>query len=317
MAEPAQPSMIDRLRGYIPEPVSRALDPVAPLREMLQRYTMGAPARPPASAERPAPTEGGTLVTVPTTQPQQGPRRPSSPAVVTPTAAAAPPPPAQADQSQPSLLASLREAVAQDVAPLSSSERMGAFGRGVLSGRGSFLDNLSAGLAAQGQAEATRRAEMRQSIETQARLADMDRKAQLEKAQFAESTSPESLTGRLRESQIRENLARAGYYTQGGAGGGGARNRITPQLYSQMYNQAEQEARRQFPDPLPGMVERPGEAETRRANREAFRDRRLQQLLEGASQIQQGNLPTQGQAAPQAAAPAPAATIDASGRPIR
>lgn len=315
MAEPTQSSMIDRLRGFVPDPVARALDPVAPLREMLQRYTMGAPARPPEPPERLAPIEGGTPVTVPATQPQQGPRRPSTPAVVTPTAAAAPAP-AQADQSQPSLLASLREAVAQDVAPLSSSERMGAFGRGVLSGRGSFLDNLSAGLAAQGQAEAARRNELRQSIETQARLAEMDRKAALEKAQFAESTSPESLTGRLRESQIRENLARAGYYGQGGAGGGGARNRITPQLYSQIYNQAEQEARRQFPDPLPGMVERPGEAETRRANRETFRDRRIQELLEGASQIQQGNLPAPRQAAPQAAAPA-APTIDASGRPIR
>lgn len=319
MAEPAQPSMIDRLRGYVPESVSRALDPVAPLREMLQRYTMGAPARSPEPPERLAPTEGGTPVTVPTTQPQQGPRRPSTPAVVTPTAAAAPPAPAQADQSQPSLLASLREAVAQDVAPLSSSERMGAFGRGVLSGRGSFLDNLSAGLAAQGQAEATRRAEMRQSLETQARLAEMDRKAQLEKAQFAEASSPESLTGRLRESQIRENLGRARYYEEGGrggAGGGSTRNRITPQLYSQMYNQAEQEARRQYPDPMPGMVERPGEAETRRTNRETFRDRRLQELLEGASRIQEGNLPAPRQAAPQAAAPT-GPTIDASGRPIR
>lgn len=172
------------------EPTQSSIDPVAPLREILQRYTAGAP------------------VTLSTTQSQQGPRRPSTPAVVTPTAAASPAP-AQADQSQPSLLASLREAVAQDVAPLSSSERMGAFGRGVLSNRGSFLDNLSAGLAAQGQAEAARRNELRQSIETQARLAEMDRKAALEKAKFAEETSPESLSGRYREAQIANLRAQA------------------------------------------------------------------------------------------------------------
>lgn len=321
MAEPEQQSMIDRLRGYVPDPVMRAVDPLSPLREMIQRYTTGAPARPSAPAERPAPTEGGTPVTLPAAQPQQGPRRPSTPAVVTPTAAAATALPAQpqAGPSEPSLLESLRQAVAQDVGPLTGNEQLAAFGRGVLSNRGSFLANLSAGLAAQGQAETARRAELRQSIQEQARLAEMERKAQLEKAQFAEASSPESLTGRLRESQIRENLGRARYYEEGGRGGAGvgsARNRITPQLYSQMYNQAEQEARRQYPDPMPGMVERPGEAETRRTNRETFRDRRLQELLEGASRIQEGNLPAPRQAAPQAAAPT-GPTIDASGRPIR
>ena len=168
-------------------------DPIAPLRDLLATFVgTQTQAAAPASATS-----------------AQGPRRPSTPAVVTPTAAAAPPAPAQADQSQPSLLASLREAVAQDVAPLSSSERMGAFGRGVLSGRGSFLDNLSAGLAAQGQAEAARRAEMRQSIETQARLAEMDRKAQLEKAKFSEETTPGTLTGRLTEARIRQADAAA------------------------------------------------------------------------------------------------------------
>jgi len=42
-------------------------------------------------------------------------------------------------------------------APISPNERLAAFGRGVLSNRGSFLDNLSAGLASQQQAEAARR----------------------------------------------------------------------------------------------------------------------------------------------------------------
>lgn len=212
MAEPTQSSMIDRLKGFVPSAVSNAIDPVGAFREMLRRYYVGnQPATPTAPAAPPAPTEGSP-------SPSQGPRRPSTPAVVTPTAAAAPAP-AQADQSQPSLLASLREAVAQDVAPLSSSERMGAFGRGVLSGRGSFLDNLSAGLAAQNQAEAARRAEVRQSIETQARLAEQERKGQLEKAKFAEETSPESLTGRLRESMIDQNRAQAEWLRRRQSGG--------------------------------------------------------------------------------------------------
>jgi len=86
---------------------------------------------------------------------------------------------------------------------------MGAFGRGVLSGRGSFLDNLSAGLAAQGQAEAARREEGRKAAELEATIAERDRRAQLEKAKFAEETSPESLSGRYREAQIANLRAQA------------------------------------------------------------------------------------------------------------
>lgn len=321
MAEPTQSSMIDRLRGFVPDPVARVLDPVAPLREMLQRYTMGAPARPPEPPERLAPIENGTPVTVPITQPQQGPRRPSTPAVVTPTAAASPAP-AQADQSQPSLLASLREAVAQDVAPLSSSERMGAFGRGVLSGRGSFLDNLSAGLAAQGQAEAARRNELRQSIETQARLAEMDRKAALEKAQFAETTSPESLTGRLRESQIRENLGRARFYEEGGRGGSGTqRGQITPQIVQDRLRRIPSEAAamvaRRYQNAVPPVSQDIIRRETA-AEEQRLRTEYVDSLLAmgGAGAAIAESLRGAGQAAPQAAAPA-APTIDASGRPIR
>lgn len=112
---------------------------------------------------------------------------------------------------QPSLLEQLRQRVQQDFAPapMSTSERLAAFGRGVLSSRGSFLDNLSAGLAGQQQAEAARREEGRKAAEIQAAMLERDRRAQLEKAKFAEETNPESLQGRERLARIRSYEAQA------------------------------------------------------------------------------------------------------------
>jgi hypothetical protein len=113
---------------------------------------------------------------------------------------------------QPSLLEQLRQRVQQDFAPapMSTSERLASFGRGVLSNRGSFLDNLSAGLASQQQAEAARREEGRKAAEIQAAMLERDRRAQLEKAKFAEETNPESLQGRERLARIRSLEAQAG-----------------------------------------------------------------------------------------------------------
>lgn len=135
----------------------------------------------------------------------------AAPVVTSGNAQAAPRLPQAPVQQETSLLDQLRQRVQQDLSPgpLTSGERMGAFGRGVLSGRGSFLDNLSAGLAAQGQAEAARREEGRKAAELEATIAERDRRAQLEKAKFAEETTPGTLTGRLTEARIRQADAAA------------------------------------------------------------------------------------------------------------
>ena len=137
--------------------------------------------------------------------------RGAAPVVTAGTAQAAPVLPQQPVQQETSLLEQLRQRVQQDLAPrpMTSQERLATFGRGVLSNRGSFLDNLSAGLAAQQQAEAGRREEGRKAAELEATIAERDRRAQLEKAKFAEETTPGTLTGRLTEARIRQADAAA------------------------------------------------------------------------------------------------------------
>lgn len=131
--------------------------------------------------------------------------RPASAPVVTAGAASAVPVlPQQPVQQETSLLEQLRQRVQRDLTPgpMTSQDRLATFGRGVLSNRGSFLDNLSAGLAAQGQAEAARREEGRKAAELEGTIAERDRRAQLEKAKFAEETTPGTLSARLKEAQI-------------------------------------------------------------------------------------------------------------------
>lgn len=184
MAEPSQEaSSINnfRLFGVGPQEVRRAVErtvnPLLGPMELLRRfYTNGnqpAPAQAPAApTENPAP-------------PGQGPRQTS---VVTAGAAGARsiPEATPVMAAEPSLLERLRQSVARDLTPAeSTSSNLATFGRGVLSGRGSFLDNLSAGLAAQEEAAKARRTETRQSLETQARIAEIERKAKLDEAKLA------------------------------------------------------------------------------------------------------------------------------------
>jgi hypothetical protein len=134
-----------------------------------------------------------------------------APVVTTGSAQVAPVLPQQPVQQETSLLDQLRQRVQRDLAPqpMTSQERLATFGRGVLSNRGSFLDNLSAGLAAQQQAEAGRREEGRKAAELEATIAERDRRAQLEKAKFAEETTPGTLSARLKEAEIASRMAQA------------------------------------------------------------------------------------------------------------
>ena len=135
--------------------------------------------------------------------------RSAAPVVTGGAASVAPVLPQQPVQQETSLLEQLRQRVQRDLAPgpMTSQDRLATFGRGVLSGRGSFLDNLSAGLAAQGQAEAARREEGRKAAELEGTIAERDRRAQLEKAKFAEETTPGTLSARLKEAQIAKYLS--------------------------------------------------------------------------------------------------------------
>lgn len=138
--------------------------------------------------------------------------RPASPVVTGGAASVTPVLPPQPVQQETSLLEQLRQRVQRDLTPgpMTSQDRLATFGRGVLSNRGSFLDNLSAGLAAQGQAEAARREEGRKAAEIEAAIAERDRRAQLEKAKFAEETTPGTLSARLKEAEIASRTAQAG-----------------------------------------------------------------------------------------------------------
>ena len=189
--------------------------------------------------------------------------------------------PQQPAQQETSLLDQLRQRVQQDFTPqpVSSQERLATFGRGVLSNRGSFLDNLSAGLTAQNQADVVRREEGRKAFELQAEMA---RRA-------------EEL--RLRQEELRDpsfrNLreAQAFYYRSRpdmAAAGAGVRGRLTDAQYATIYNQAEQEARRQYPDPTPGMPDTPAAQESRRVAREEFKNRRIEEIMRGLTQRQSG-----------------------------
>lgn len=226
MAEPAQQtSIVDRLRsfGLGPEDLyraaTRAISPAMIPMDLLRQYYTRSAAPAPQTTQV-APEERGAPAAASAGAPagtSAAPPRASS--VVTPGAAAAPVPVATPVASEPSLLETLRQAVARDVAPQeSTANNLAAFGRGVLSNRGSFLDNLSAGLAAQEDAAKSRRTEMRQALEVQARIAEAERKAKNEEAKLAA------------EAPLREAQA---YYYRNFAGRRPGEGAGTPRIMSQ------------------------------------------------------------------------------------
>jgi len=110
----------------------------------------------------------------------------------------APQPAAPAAQPQQTLLEQLRQRVQQDIAPgpMTANERLASFGRGVLANRGSFLDNLSAGLAAQESAQTARRAENLKAAETEGTIAYRDAQARAEEAKQRYLENPNSWQAR-------------------------------------------------------------------------------------------------------------------------
>lgn len=146
-----------------------------------------------------------------------------APVVTAGSAQAAPVLPQQPVQQETSLLEQLRQSLQRDLAPgpMSGQERLAAFGRGVLSNRGSFLDNLSAGLAAQQQAEAGRREEGRKALELQAEIARRDEELRLKQEELRDPS-----IRNLREAQAEAFRRRP----EIAAAAAGARGQITPQI---------------------------------------------------------------------------------------
>jgi hypothetical protein len=195
MAEPSpqqQQSFLERLMATIPDAAYRAVSPGTNLVELLRRFysTPGTP----APAQQPAaPTES-------TPRPQPAPRPTSTSPVVTPGTASETVPTQTGGEQAPSLLETLRQNISDFATPSNSAaDSLAAFASGVVGGRRQgFVQDLLAGIQAQQQFEAGRRAETRESSRAQAALVEADRKAMLEKAKFAA------------EAPLRE--AQANYY---------------------------------------------------------------------------------------------------------
>ena len=124
------------------------------------------PAASPAAAPAPAP--------VAAPEPQAPAPRP-----------AAPQQQQQQQQQSSSLLQQLRERATRELAgaPAQQEDPRVAFGRGVLSNRGSFLDNLSAGLQAQREAETARQTALAAQREEMRRIAEAERMEQARRDQ--------------------------------------------------------------------------------------------------------------------------------------
>ena len=120
-------------------------------------------------------------------------------------------PPAPAAQPQHTLLEQLRQRVQQDIAPgpMTANERLASFGRGVLANRGSFLDNLSAGLAAQESAQTARRAENLKAAETEGTIAYRDAQARAEEAKQRYLENPNSWQARVAFMKAEADLMQA------------------------------------------------------------------------------------------------------------
>ena len=171
-------------------------DPVSPLRQLLMQFIGGGGGGMAASRQGPAPAPA-----------QQA--APASPSVPVVTSGAN-----QVPAERPSLLESLRENVNDMVRPPpSTADRLAALGAGVLTNprsRSGFFGDLAAGIQAQQQFEGRAREERLKGIEAQARIAEQERRAQMEKAKFAEETTPGTLSARLKEAEIASRTAQAG-----------------------------------------------------------------------------------------------------------
>jgi hypothetical protein len=172
----------------------------------------GTPVASPTPA-RTAPTEIGAATPTVPLQPRQiysEPVGPTRPPTITPGTASTPAPrmptppqPTGEGESEQSLLDMLRNRTAKKFNN-ENLESLSDIGAGMLASESpNFFTMLGAGLKNARERETERARELRE-------VAADERRAMMEKAKFVEETSPESLTGRLRQAQIASYLAQAG-----------------------------------------------------------------------------------------------------------
>lgn len=206
---------------------------------------------------------------------------------------------------QPSVLDMLRGRLAREMEG-EALQRAGEFGAGMLSsGSPNFFTMLGAGARAAQQGDASRMERLRQIADAERQQRALDIEEQRRQEELRLRREEMEMNAPYREAQAEQARALAQYYRQGGRGSGGAAGEITPARRAQIFQQAQQQALREFPDPQPGMPE----SEAARAERLRRREARAAELFVGA-------LAAGGQAAPDGAAPnvtappAPAAVID-------
>ena len=211
----------------------------------------------------------------------------------------------QRPPAQPSVLDMLRQRMAREMEG-EDLRRIGEFGAGMLaSGSPNFFTMLGAGGRAAQQGDASRMDRLRQLAETERQQRALENQEASQRAEAEYRQRRLDVESPLREAQAEQARALAQYYRQGGRGGGGAAGEITPARRAQIFQQAQQQALREFPDPQPGMPES-----------EAARTERLRRREARAAELFVGALAAGGQAAPDGAAPnvtappAPAAVID-------
>jgi hypothetical protein len=109
------------------------------------------------------------------------------------------------------MLEELRQRIRSQYAPPpeTGADRLTAFGRGVLSNRGSFLDNLTAGVSAQEQAAAARADQQRRALDMERQALEVAARAENERNRLAQSQSQFEAEGPVREARIRSYNAQA------------------------------------------------------------------------------------------------------------
>jgi hypothetical protein len=112
----------------------------------------------------------------------------------------------QPAQTSTALLEELRQRIRSEYAPPepTSAERLATFGRGVLSNRGSFLDNLTAGIAAQEQAVAARAEQQRRALDMERQVVENAVREETERNRLAQNQAQFDAEGPTREARIRQ-----------------------------------------------------------------------------------------------------------------
>jgi len=109
------------------------------------------------------------------------------------------------------LLEELRQRIRSEYAPPPQTEadRLAAFGRGILSNRGSLLDNLTAGVAAQEQAATARADQQRRALEMERQVVENAIREETERNRLAQNQAQFEAQAPLRQAQINSYNAQA------------------------------------------------------------------------------------------------------------